>query len=344
MNPMSWLRDASHMSKINKALVVLLGIISIAVGVTGVYAGVTDPEFADLSYLMYALFVVSGIVLMRSTARTHIFIIFVAGVTYGFVDLSTIVPDLLTELDPISIMKAFADLTIVFSSIHCMLGDRHCSIRVFVLCGIDLTMLVAAMAALLLLNDKEGGFNSTIPCIVASIAYIVVFMTFLIRPGVRDDFTKRRLKKGMVVVESMLSTSPSAYIHRKDVDAIVGKDMSSWHTYDEGPIEMEHQAVIYDGARDFIFTSYKWRGEDFIRISIEQKLKAQFFGRGFVLIGSSLEESDGRDYLRIYGDDGIFIRLLVSDEPIRKKHFFHREDVNEMGDILTDTEELILPQ
>ena len=344
MNPMSWLRDASHMSKINKALVVLLGVISIAVGVTGVYAALTDPDYADISYLMYALFVISGIVLMRSTAKTHIFIIFVAGITYGSVDLLTNVPGLLEELDPISIMKAFADLTIVFSSIHCMLGDRHCSIRVFVLCGIDLAMLLAALAALLLLSESEGEFNTTIPCIVASIAYIVVFMTFLIRPGVRDDFTKRRLKKGMVVVESILSTSPTAFILRKDVDAVIGKDMSSWHTYDEGPIEMEHQAIVYDGVRDFIFTSYKWRGEDFIRISVEQKLKAQFFGRGFVLIGSSLEESEGKEYLRIYGDDGVFIRLLISDEPIKKKGFFHKEDVNETGDILTDTEELILPQ
>ncbi|AMK13657.1 hypothetical protein AUP07_0605 [methanogenic archaeon mixed culture ISO4-G1] len=344
MNPMSWLKDASHMSMINRALVILLGVIAIIVGITGTYAAVADTEYGDISYVTYMVFVVTGIVLLRSTHKTHIFIIFVAGVTYGAVDLVTNIPSLVEDFDGLTFMKMFADLTIVFSSIHCMLGDRHCSIRVFVLCSIDLMMLLAMAVILVFLNTEEKGLDPTVPCVVASIAYIIVFMTFLIRPGVRDDFTKRRLKKGMVVVESIMSTTPNAFILRKDVDAVVGKDMSSWQTYDDGPIEKEHVSIVYDGPREFIFTSTKWRDEDRIRISIRQNLKSQYFGRGFMLVGSSIEECDGKEYLRIYGDGGIFIRLLISEGTVRKKRFFHREDVDEIGDILTDTEELILPQ
>ena len=53
-------------------------------------------------------------------------------------------------------------------------------------------------------------------------------------------------------------------------------------------------------------------------MSIAPDIKYKLYGSGFVLRGHSIEEYGGVKYLRLYGDDGFFLRILIEEGDLRK--------------------------
>ena len=78
-------------------------------------------------------------------------------------------------------------------------------------------------------------------------------------------------------------------------------------------IESEYTATVRDGNRVVFLTACRWKGSDEIRISITPDIMHRPYGSGFVLTGHSMEDIEDRRYLRLYGEDGFFIRLVIED-------------------------------
>ena len=93
-----------------------------------------------------------------------------------------------------------------------------------------------------------------------------------------------------------------------------GSDTSRWTFNDDAnPIASEYTAETHGGKMAVRITSCRWRGDARIRISISPDVKYRLYGSGFVLIGHSIEESGGSRYLRLYGEDGFFFRILIDE-------------------------------
>ena len=113
----------------------------------------------------------------------------------------------------------------------------------------------------------------------------------------------------------MMPNRASVFIDEKDMPALIGTDRSGWvQKEDAGPIESECVTEVHDGNRMALLTSSKWRGEEDIRISIVPNINDRPYGYGFVLRAHSVEELEGSRYLRLYGDDGFYLKLLVRSD------------------------------
>ena len=145
----------------------------------------------------------------------------------------------------------------------------------------------------------------------------------LMLPEVREESVKSRIRKGVTVVGSKLVSEPGVSVLAKDVDALTGKDLSGWISVGVGPVESEYNTLIRDGNKDVRLTACRWKGEDVIRIFIAPEIKHRLFGSGFVLRGYSIEDDGDKRYLRMYGDDGFFVRMLIADyiAPVSEEGF-----------------------
>ena len=82
----------------------------------------------------------------------------------------------------------------------------------------------------------------------------------------------------------------------------------------EGPIESEYTTEVHDGKKTLQVISYTRRDEDAVRLTILPNIKSRTYGRGFILRAYSVEELDGSRYLRLYGDEGFFLKILLRDD------------------------------
>ncbi len=194
------------------------------------------------------------------------------------------------------------------------MGDRYSTFR---LLGISLisfaSVFTAQMLDVLEITDHMFGYTTFCWMIVKSV-FLVVFMILLLRPEMREESVKSRLMKGIAVVGSKLVSGPSVSIGAKDVNALTGSDTSRWTFNDDAdPIASEYTAEAHDGKMAVRITSCRWREDTRIRLSISPDIKYRLYGSGFVLIGHSIEESGGSRYLRLYGEDGFFLRILIDE-------------------------------
>ncbi len=62
------------------------------------------------------------------------------------------------------------------------------------------------------------------------------------------------------------------------------------------------------------------QGDDEVRLTFAPDVRYMPYGKGFILRDHSIEEADGARYLRLYGDDGLFIRLLIEEGDLEPAH------------------------
>jgi hypothetical protein len=76
-------------------------------------------------------------------------------------------------------------------------------------------------------------------------------------------------------------------------------------------------------------------GDGTVRISIRKLGVSQYMATSFVLKSHAVEDCGGTQYLRLYGEGGFFIRLLMADRPDtgRKPEGSTSDDAVEEADI-----------
>lgn len=76
----------------------------------------------------------------------------------------------------------------------------------------------------------------------------------------------------------------------------------------------EGRSEIVDGKKTFQCTSRIWRGEDFIRVSLNREDTALSYGSGFEIRSVQYADEDIGRFVYLYGREGYFVKLmLVSD-------------------------------
>ena len=236
-------------------------------------------------------------------------------------------------LYPAPNLSVIMDVVMVICSILCLIGDRHSPLRLLGICMIHFaTVFTAQMLDVLEITDMFG--RTTFWWMIVECVFLLVFMGLLLRPGIREDTVKNRIRKGITVISSELVTGPSVSISAKDIGPLVGKDRSRWETKDGSDSISEYTAEVHEEKRITYLTSYRWKDEEEIRLTAVSGNVYRPYGSGFVLRDHSIENADGVRYLRLYGDDGMFIRLLIEEgepEPVKED-----EDIDEPVQYLKD--------
>ena len=315
MNFKEWWNSPSGIVTVNRIIVIVMGLLLIALSVVGIVMtmneSIIDIEWSFVYMVFYAY---SGTVIALTTDRSPRFSIFLAGITFAILNMVQQIVLLQQELMPTSILSLIMDFAMIVSSILCLIGDRHSALRLLGICLIHFaTTFTAEMSVVLEINTSTFG-DYTFLWMIFECTFLIVFMLLLLRPGIREESLKSKIRKGVAVVDSILVSEPSIYIDSKDVEAITGKDPSKWiRKCDTGPIESEYTAEIREDRKVTYLTAYRWEGEDLIRICISPRLEWRSYGSGFALEGYSIEESDGCRYLRLYGDDGFYLKIPIKE-------------------------------
>ncbi len=340
MNPKGWWKSPAGIRTVNKVLVAAMGLFMIGMAIAGTIMTLEEPLIGvDWGYILMPAYAYSGVVILLSLDKPLRFAVFMAGVTFGTMNMFQQLV-ILTQIGtaPSAVLAVIMDLAMIISSILCLMGDRYGSLRLLGICLISFsTTFSAQMMDVLGLTDYTLGYT-TFWWMIVECVFLVVFMIVLLRPGMREESVKNRMRKGVIVVGSKLVSDPLVSIGAKDVNALTGSDISSWTVNDDGnPIESEYTAEVRDGKKIVHLTSCRWRGDDEIRVSIAPDIKYRLYGGGFVLKGHSIEESGNNKHLRLYGDDGFFLRILIEEgdlsRPTEDDEYF--EPVEYVGDKIT---------
>ena len=299
-----------------KALMAAMGLLMIGMSIAGTIMILDEPLISmDWAYIVMPAYAFSGVVILMALDKSPRFAIFMSGATFGAMNMVQMLV-IITQIAPVpsAILGVIMDLAMIISSILCLMGDRYSTFR---LLGISLisfsSVFTAQMLDVLGITDHMFGYTTFWWMIVNSV-FLVIFIILLLRPEMREESVKSRLMKGIAVVDSKLVSAPSMSIGAKDVNALTGSDTSRWTFNDDAnPIASEYTAETHGGKMAVRITSCRWRGDARIRISISPDVKYRLYGSGFVLIGHSIEESGGSRYLRLYGEDGFFFRILIDE-------------------------------
>ena len=278
---------------------------------------------------------------LKRNVRT---VILVYALYESITGISSMLVELYTDTagnTPMAITMLFMYLLLLSGGIHCYIGDRHSATRLFfidlIILLIDLILKIPELITLPLMQTIIG---------ILDMLEVFTFIILLIQPGVREELITRRMKRGMVAVESIMSSSSETCIYREDIPALVGIDRSNWMVCGpDSPYESFGIVKVHDPPKEFLFCSRIWKGEDFIRIGIDQELNTDAYGWSFPLRKHFVEETPDGLYLRLYGDDGFFMKIRVVEAPDRPpRRPLIKHDVNELGNLYLDLEEKFLGQ
>lgn len=322
MRGMSGWNGTNRMSNVNMALVIAMGIMLIAYFILLMYINFkVDSSYSkNLNMAPSILLLISGIALLLCHRKPVGIIIPIAAVPYS---LYTIIGDIQTVAEgdsTIVFMMAFMDMLLIASAIHCYFGDRHSATRMFLIIIVNMILesSVMIMAFILIFVSLEA-----LPLLILTTldeVFLALFAIFLSRPGVREDFMKKRMHRSLLAVEAVMAVTDEAEIFRKDAEVFVGDDPSKWmEESEDSPIASRCRIPFRDGKKNFYFECKRWKGEDGIWVSMDQELKTEPFGRAFLMRGCRIDSTDEGDYLRIYGDTGFFIKMKVTDDPEPKR-------------------------
>ncbi|MBQ3684990.1 MAG: hypothetical protein II933_01035 [Candidatus Methanomethylophilaceae archaeon] len=216
-------------------------------------------------------------------------------------------------------IQILLNVLIVVTSLNYYLGYQHGSVRmvmysVLIMGNIVFIGIIEVMKTML--SDPEIEWEDCVQQILSYAAWestYLFFIILLLHPTIHEAGIGKRLKAGMVAVESEISIGSEAYVLQSEVDAMVGLDQSMWTTYEDGPIEREFSSTMVDGNRVYTFLSRQWRGEDCIRISLFNDTGSLSYGKGFKMTYYMLGTTSVGQMIRIYGEDGYFIQMFVKD-------------------------------
>ena len=299
-------------SLFNRFIVILMGISAFGAGLISVILAVkAGPGDTRWMYIATLPMLFAGILLIIGSKWRPSMIILLAGLGHSGSIIWSEALALERQLTPIPILMTIAGLAMLISSIHCALGYRYSGRRIFFILLVEFILFCPAVFILVAAFREELFSNQDALLLLFQGVFVLAFMVYLLRPTVRDDSTDRRLILGMRVVESFMTSSSSVQVHESETDGIVGKDLSGW-TEGFGPVISTHTSTAVGGGRRFNIISERWEDEDAIRVTIRQEARFQPTAVSFLLKGYTFEDLDDRRYLRIYGEGGYYVRLLLA--------------------------------
>lgn len=318
MKIIEWMKTPSGIKKVNMVLIAALGLMLIGMAIVGTIMSLDEPLIdVEWSYAIMPIYAYGGVIVLLCANRPPRIAIFVGGITFAVMNfIEQIV--IITQIGnvPSAILSTIMDVVMFICSLLCLIGDRHSSVRLLWICVIHFaTVFTAQMLDVLEITDMFD--NTTFLWMTLSCIFLIMFILLLLRPGIREESVKSRIRKGIAVVGPKLVTGPSASISKKDVSALIGKNRSGWtDNVNAECVTSEYTTAVHEEDRTTYLISYIWKDEQDIRITVTSESVYRPYGSGFILRSYSIEKADGNRYLRLYGDDGFFIRLLIEQDEV----------------------------
>ena len=320
-----WMGTPTGIRTVNTALIAVLGLLLIGMSIAGTIMVLEEPLIdVEHSYVFMTVYAFGGTVVFLTANGSPRFSIFMGGITFAVMNLiqQAMIIDHFGSI-PTAILSTLMDFAMIISCILCLIGDTHSPYRLLGICAIHFAnMFTAQMLDVIGLMDTLGETTfwwTTLACL-----FIILYMFLLLRPGIREDTIKSRIKKGITVIDSSYVTGPSAAISDKDVPALLGEDRSSWTPNEDLVRISEYRTAVHEDDRVSYLVTYVWDDEEKVRMTIASDTDYKPYGSGFVLVGHSFEDADGARYLRLYGEEGIFIKLLVVEGEIARESILKR--------------------
>jgi len=216
-------------------------------------------------------------------------------------------------------LQVLLDVLILITCLNYYFGYQHGSVRMVVYSVLAMGNILCIGVLEItktIMSDPDIVFDDCVPQIISYAAWestYLFFIILLLHPTIHEAGIGKRIRAGMVAVESEISIGPEAYILQSEVDALVGLDESKWTVFEDGPIEREFSATMVDGKRVYTLISRRWRGEDSIRISLFNDTGTLSYGRGFRMTYHIMGTTSFGPMIRIYGEEGYFIQIFVKD-------------------------------
>ena len=231
MKLMKLRKGESHLGVTPKFLILLTAILLIVRSIDAIYSIIAQLPFSTLDVMIYpALQIIPAILLLKYIKKPARYLIFIFAFSMGLIDLVSNISGMAGFSFSIGMLSMFLDIIYIISAIHAFLGDKHSASRLFYISLGEMAMHGGTLIAYIASGIFMEYLNLSIYMACNAGAYLL-YTIFLLQPGVRDETMGRKLKIGMTSVEAMMSVSPEAYILRKDVDSMLGKDMSRWERF-----------------------------------------------------------------------------------------------------------------
>lgn len=146
--------------------------------------------------------------------------------------------------------------------------------------------------------------------------YIVygVFMYTLSRKEIRYRPVSSRISSNLDTIENMFHNDSGASISPADLKTMVDGDYRSWPHRTDGIIECETVMTIRNSGRTLDLVLQKWVDDPVLHALIVPEYGGQYIQGFRIDLCHVVVREDGAS-ARIYGRDGMFIDILVSDPP-----------------------------
>ena len=306
-------------------------------------------EWNELMLIPYAVACVVIISVINRSPKTALLVV---GVVLCIVDTLNVIDNVLEYgFAIVYVIQILLNVLIVVTCLNYYLGYQHGSVRMIMYSVLAMgnIIFIAILEVLKsLMDDPSIVLEDCIQQVMSYAAWESTYLAFIIlllHPTIHEAGITKRLKAGMIAVESEISIGSEAYILQSEVDALVGVDESKWTTFEEGPIEREFSATMVDGKRVYTLISRKWREEDFIRIGLYNDTGTLSYGRGFKMTHHVMGNTSVGPMVRIYGEDGYFIQIFIKEMASSvvdrlKRHSSVEENTDEYQDMDEDMEPL----
>ena len=274
-------------------------------------------EWDELMLIPYA---VACVVIISVINRSPRFALLVVGTCLFFVDSLNVADNILDYgFAIVYAIQILLNILIVVTCLNFYLGYQHGSVRMvmyslLIMGNIVFIGIVEVMRTLV--SDPDITLDDCVHQILSYAAWestYLFFIILLLHPTIHEAGMNKRLKAGMIAVESEIAIGSEAYILQSEVDALVGVDTSKWTVFEDGPIEREFSATMVENNRVYTIVSRQWRGEDCIRISMFNDTGTLSYGKGFKMTYHVMGTTSIGPMIRIYGEDGFFIQVFVKD-------------------------------
>ncbi len=307
-------RGPAAAAEINAMIVTVIGVFLFCSGIADISQLMKDGGSPDWHCIMPVLSSVIGLSLMLFPhSRPQTVVPLAAGV-YAVSTIITETEYLISNMTTLRLLLVITSIAIVVSAAQYAIGYGHGTTRIMATLLVHFAVLLPSLFLIFVIMPRFMELTVSSYSAMFGALFLAALVFYLFRPGVRDDSFNRRINLGMRTVASLLSTSSGTFVYSDDVDAITGIDRSGWSPAEGGRI-LTHSSELTDENRTFDLVSEIWDDDGRIRISVTQRGASQYMATSFVLKGHTIEETEQGRYLRLYGEGGRFMRILVADRP-----------------------------
>ncbi len=164
----------------------------------------------------------------------------------------------------------------------------------------------------------EAVFIALLPIVLIR----ALLVLYLVRPDIIDMSVGNQLKMRLARVESTQLMSNMSYMEKKDMEILLDPENPNWNIIAEGPVERWVSVNIVDPTkRKYVITARVWRGEDFIRCKLSPEKNARgSWGMDFDILEHKYYSIEGKEIIRIYGREGMFLDIYLENPLIHKEN------------------------